>query len=99
MVSTPEIFIDNSSILPGPPMIVKKCSAIKPLRLFTEGLYVKNKTAVRRLVVSKSNLKALIEDSMLCSSIPKRKVRRKINEQVKKYLYNLFCNILRLCSL
>ena len=42
MVSTPKISTGNSTISPGTPMIVKKCSAIKSLRLFTELLDVKN---------------------------------------------------------
>ena len=41
MVSTPDIFTNDSPMSPGPPMIVKKCSAIKPLRLFTEVLVFK----------------------------------------------------------
>ena len=47
MVSTTEIFSDNSPMSPGPPMIVKECSARKSLSLITEVLYVK-KTAVYR---------------------------------------------------
>ena len=46
MVSTTDIFTDNSSMSSGPPMIVKNCSARKPLHLFTEVLDVKNKTSV-----------------------------------------------------
>ena len=46
MVSTPEIFIDNSTMSPGPTIIVKNCSARKSLRLFIEMLGVKNKTSV-----------------------------------------------------
>ena len=41
MVSTPEIFTDNSPMSPGPPMIVKIFSARKSLCLFTEVLDVK----------------------------------------------------------
>ena len=43
MVSTPEIFTDNSPMSPGPPMIAKKCSSIKSLHIFTEFLDVKKK--------------------------------------------------------
>ena len=53
MVSTPDIFVDNSPMSPGPPMIVKKCSARKSLRLFTEVLDVKKKTSVRWICASK----------------------------------------------
>ena len=41
MVSNTERFTDNSPMSPGPPIIVKNCSARKLLRLFTEVLYVK----------------------------------------------------------
>ena len=41
MVSTPNIFIDNSAISPGPSMIVKNCKARKSLPIFTEVLGVK----------------------------------------------------------
>ena len=75
-------------MLPGPPTIVKKRSAIKSLRLFTEVLDVKNKTALLWVGAAKSKRKALRAGSMLCSSITKRKVITKINEQMKKYLYN-----------
>ena len=87
-MSTPDKFTDNSPIPPGPPMIVKKCSASKSLRLFTEVFDVKKKTAVRRVGAAKSKIKAIISGNMLCSSIPKRKVHTAINKQVKKYIYN-----------
>ena len=73
MVSTPEIFTDNSPVSPRPPMIVKNCSAKQSLRLFTEVLDVKNKTAVCWVGAAKSNIKAIISSSMLWSSIPNRK--------------------------
>ena len=88
MVSTPDMFIDNSQISLGPPMIVKKCSAQKSLRLFTEVLYVKNKPSVRRVGAAKSRHKEIRAGSMLWSSIPKRKGHKKINEQVKISIYN-----------
>ena len=53
MVSTTEIFTDNNPMSPGPPMIVKKCSERKSIRLFTEVLDVKKKTTVRRVVAAK----------------------------------------------
>ena len=52
MFSTPEIFTDKIPMSPGPPIIVKKFSAIKSLRLFTEVLDVK-KTAVFRIGATK----------------------------------------------
>ena len=82
MVSTTEIFTDNSLMSPGSPMIVKKWSARKSLHLFTEVFDVKKKTAVYRLGSAKSNHKSIISGSMLCSSIPKNKGHTKINEQV-----------------
>ena len=88
IVSTPERFTDNIPISPGPPMIVKKCSARKSLHLFTEVLDVKNKTSVRQVVACKSKRKAIKSGSIFCSIIPKRKGHIKINEQVNKYLYN-----------
>ena len=49
MVSTPEIFTDNSQISPGTSVTVRYTIARKALRLFTGVLDVKNKTAVRRV--------------------------------------------------
>ena len=73
---------------PGTPMIVRNTSVRKSLCLFTEFFYVKNRTNVRRVGAAKSKRNATREGSMLWSSIPKRKGNTKINEQVKKYLYN-----------
>ena len=64
MVSTPEIFTYNSTMSPGPPMIVKKCIERKSLRLFTEVFDVK-KTAVRRVDAAKSKRKAMRVGSVL----------------------------------
>ena len=88
MVSTIDIFTDNSPMSPGPPMIVKKCSERKSLCLFAEILDVKSKTAVCRVGAAKSNSKAIIAGSMLCLIIPNRKLHTQKNEQVKKYFYN-----------
>ena len=65
MVSNPEIFIDNSPMSPGPPMISKMRSARKSLPIFTEALDVKNKTAVRRVGADKSKREAIRAGSML----------------------------------
>ena len=46
MVSTPEIFTENSPMSPGPYMTVKNPSARKSLRLFNEYFSFKKKTAV-----------------------------------------------------
>ena len=55
---------------------------------FSEVLDVKQKPSVRRLGAAKSDHKAIINFSMLCYIIPNRKGRKKINEQVRKYLHN-----------
>ena len=70
MVSTPEGFTDNITISPGPYVTGKNPSARKSLYQFTEFLDAKQKTVVRRLDASKSNIKSLIAGIMLCSSIP-----------------------------
>ena len=88
MVSTPERFTDNSRMSPGITIIFKNCSARKAFHLFTEVLDVKKKTDGLRVGAAKSKRKAIIAGSMLWSSIPKRKVHTKINEQVNKYIYN-----------
>ena len=88
MVYTPEVFTDNSPILPSQSVTVKKPSAIKSLCPFLDKLEVKPKTDVHRFFAAKSNHKAFISGSMLCYSIPKRWVHSKINQQVKEALYN-----------
>ena len=79
MVSTPEGFTDNSLRYPMIPTLVKKAIVIKSLCLFTNILYLKNKTAIHRVGDAKSKRKAIIS---------KRKGNSKINNQIKKYLYN-----------
>ena len=49
---------------------------------------VKPKTAARRFCAAKSKRKEIRSGSMLWSSIPKRQGYSKINQQVKKALYN-----------
>ena len=49
LVSNPGIFTNNIPMSPGPSVTVRYPSARKSLRLFTEVLDVKNKSAVRRL--------------------------------------------------
>ena len=65
MVSTSKRFTDNSPMSPGPPMIVKKCSARKLIRPFTEVLDVKKKTSVFRVDADKSKRMTIREFSML----------------------------------
>ena len=69
MVSNTDIFTDNSPMSPVPPMNVKKYSAIKSFRLFTEILDVKNKTAVQQVGDAKLKRKAVREGSMFWSNI------------------------------
>ena len=57
-----------------PPMISKKCSAGKPIRLFTEVFFVKIKTAIRRVGPAKSECKAIRAGSKFWSSITKRRI-------------------------
>ena len=86
LVYTTQIIKNNSPISPGPSKTIRNPSARKSLRLFTEFLDVKNKTAVHRLGAAESNHKAIIAGSMFWSIIPKKKVHTKINEQVKNIL-------------
>ena len=53
MVSNNERFTDNSTMSTGISVAVKNTSARKSLCLFTEVLYVKKKTSVRRVVADK----------------------------------------------
>ena len=46
LVSTTDIFTDNNPMSPEPSITVRNPSARKPIRLFTEVLYVKKKTGV-----------------------------------------------------
>ena len=87
MVSTPEIFFENSSMSPSPSVNVKNPSARKSLHLFTEVLDIKNKTAFRRLCYDKTKRKEIRAVSMLWSIIPKMKGHTIINEWINKYLY------------
>ena len=76
MVSTTEVFTDNSPIPSGTYVPEKKTNARKPLCPFSETLDVKPKTAVRRLCAAKSKGKGIISGSMLWYSIPKRCVNK-----------------------
>ena len=67
---------------------VKKPSARKSLCLFTNMLYVKNKTATCRVGAAKYNHKAIKYGNTPWVLKPKRKVNSKISEQIKKSLYN-----------
>ena len=54
MIFTHEICTDNSTMSPGTSVIVKKCSARKSIRLFTEVLDVKKKTSISQVGAAKS---------------------------------------------
>ena len=64
IVSACERLIDNSPMSPGPPMIVKKFSVRKSLRIFTEILDAKKKTAFCQLCAAKSKRKEILSGSM-----------------------------------
>ena len=53
MVTTPEVFPNNSPRSPMTPPTLKKPSDRKSLCIFTNTLDVKNKTAIRRFGTSK----------------------------------------------
>ena len=55
---------------------------------FLYTLEVKPKTSIRRFFANESKHKAIRADSMLWSSIPKQRSHTKINQQVKKTIYN-----------
>ena len=65
MVSTPEVFINNSPISYIQYVTVKKPSAIKPLHKFLEALDVKHKTFVHRLGDAKSKLNSIVSGNTL----------------------------------
>ena len=70
------------------PTPVNKLSARKPLCLFTNILYVKKKSAIFRVGTAKQKRKAIKSGTTLWSLKTKRKVNPKINNQIKKSLYN-----------
>ena len=71
MVSTPEVCTNNSPMTPNPYMSTKTTSARKALYQFTETLYVKKKTDVRRFGEAEENSKAIKKGNALCSHIEK----------------------------
>ena len=88
MVSTSKGFTDNSHISPRTESPVKKPSARKSLCMFTKALDVNKKTAYRRVGASKYKRKAIKYGNTPWSLKQKRKRQSKINEQIKKSLYN-----------
>ena len=88
MVSTTEVFADIITISSVAYVPLKKTNVSKSLCQISETLDVNPKTAVRWLSYAESNHKAIRAGSMLCSSIKNRRANNKINEWVKKDLYN-----------
>ena len=88
MVSTPEVFTNDSPISPMTSTLVNKPSSGKSLCLFTNILYVKEKTDIPQFQYAKFNRKAIKAGTTPWSLKPNREVNSKINEQIKKYLYN-----------
>ena len=92
MLYTPEGLNNNSPISPITLTPVKKPSARKSLCLFTNILEVENKTAIRRVGAAKSKRKEIKSGTTPWASKPKKKVNSKINDQIKKSLYNWIMN-------
>ena len=88
MVYTPEGFTDNSPISTMTLTPLKKPSSRKSLCLFTNILDMKNKTATRQVGASKSKRKEIKYGNTLRVLEKKRKGNSKINDQIKKSLYN-----------
>ena len=65
MIPTTEGFADNSPRSPMTPTPVKKPGVIKSLCLFTNILYVKNKTAISQVGSAKSKRKGVKEGTTL----------------------------------
>ena len=80
LVSTPEIFIDNSPISPMISTPVKKPRARKSLCMFSNVLYVK-KNACRRVRAAKSKRKAIKFGNTPWSFKQKRRGHSKIDGQ------------------
>ena len=88
MVSTPEVFTNDSPISPLTSTPVKKLSARKSMCIFTNILDVKKKTDTCWVVYAKSKSKAIKYDNKPWALTPKRKGSSKINDQINKFLYN-----------
>ena len=88
MVSTPEVFNDESPIYPMISTPVNKSSARKSLCLFTNILDVKKRTATRQVGADKSKSKEIKFRNTPWALKQKRKGDLNINDQIKKSLYN-----------
>ena len=92
MVSTPELFTNNSPRSTMTQTPVMKPIARKSLCLFTNILDLKNKTATRRVRAAKSKRKAIKYLTTPWALKPKQKGNSKINDQIKKSLYSWIMN-------
>ena len=88
MVSTPELFTDDSPISPMTSTPVNKPCPKTSLCLSTKILDVKKKTATCRVGYDKSKRKAIKFGTALWALKQKRKGDSKIDEQIKQSLYN-----------
>ena len=88
MVPTPELFTNNSPRYLTTPTPVKKPSARKSLCLFTNILDVKNNNPIRQVGYAKSQRKEIKTETTTWELKPKEKVNSKINNKIKKSLYN-----------
>ena len=86
MVSTPEEFADDSPNVPMTSTTVEKPSARKSIYLFTNILNAKKKTAKLCVGAAKSKRRAMKVGNILWNK-KKRKGHSKINEQIKRNLY------------
>ena len=87
ILSTPEGVTDTSPNVHMSSKQVKKPSARKSLRLFTNVLEVNPKTAKRRFVAAKLKRKSMKVCNSLWTKKTKRKGHSKINDQIKRNLY------------
>ena len=70
-----------------PQTTVKKPSARKPLRLFTNIFDVKNISSIRHVGAAKSKYRAIKFGSSLCKNKTKQRGHSKINDQIKRKIY------------
>ena len=89
MVSNHELFTNKSTRYPMTLTQLKKPGARKSLCPFTKIIYVKNRTTIRRVGAPRSKQKTIKAGTTLWSKKTKQKVNLKINDQIKKSLYNL----------
>ena len=88
MVSTLEGLTNNIPRSPRTPTPVKKPIYRKSLCLFTNILDVKKRTATRQVRADRSKCNAIKSGTTPWALKPNRKVNSKINDQIKKSLYN-----------